>query len=322
MRFLVCICLLFAIASPAQTPSSKIISLDPAFDKLVSPQAKMEILAEGFLWTEGPVWVKDSAFLLFSDVKQNTIFKWKEGTGIRVFLRPSGYTGLLPYSAEPGSNGLLINRAGELVSCEHGDRRIAAMPFKQGGKRTLADNFQGKRFNSPNDIAQGPNGDYYFTDPGYGLPEGKTAVPMGLYRLTSSGKVELIDVYAAPNGVAISADGKRLYLAQSDGEKPVIMLYPLNANGTVGKKKLFFDASELAKQGLQGAPDGLKTDLQGNVFSSGPGGIIVLNASGKLIGRIETGDATSNCAWGDDGSSLYLTVNSRLCRIKTNTRGF
>lgn len=320
-----CLCLLllfFTAAGNAQTPASKIISLDPAFDKLVSPDAIMEILAEGFQWAEGPVWVKDSAFLLFSDVKQNTIFRWKDGEGLRVFLRPSGYTGILPYSAEPGSNGLTINQAGELVSCEHGDRRIAAMPFKQGGKRTLADNYQGKRLNSPNDIVQGKNGDYYFTDPGYGLPAGEKSIPMGLYRLTAAGKVELIDVYAAPNGVALSADGKKLYLAQNDGQKPVIMEYQLRADGSLGGKRLFFDASALQRQGLQGAPDGLKLDLRGNVFSSGPGGIIVLNPAGKLIGRIETGDQTSNCAWGDDGSSLYLTVNSRLCRIKTNTRGF
>ncbi|MFT4024648.1 MAG: SMP-30/gluconolactonase/LRE family protein [Flavihumibacter sp.] len=322
MRYLFCLLAFFTATANAQTPASKIISLDPAFDALVAPDAKMDILAEGLQWTEGPVWVRDSAFLLFSDVKQNTIFKWQDGAGLTVFLRPSGYTGILPYSAEPGSNGLAINLAGELVSCEHGDRRIAAMPFKQGGKRTLADNFQGKRFNSPNDIIQGRNGDYYFTDPAYGLPKGQPAIPMGLYRLKTDGRVELIDVYAAPNGVALSPDGKKLYLAQSDGEKPLIMEYLLNADGSVGKKKLFFDASALSKQGLQGSPDGLKVDLQGNVFSSGPGGLMVLNPAGKLIGRIETGDFTSNCAWGDDGSTLYLTVNSRLCRIKTRTRGF
>ncbi len=313
--------LLGTVDARAQSTPGKIVSLDPAFAALVDPAAKLEVLATGFQWTEGPVWVRDSGYLLFSDVKQNTIFKWKEGEGISVFLQPSGYTGRLPYSVEPGSNGLTINRAGELVSCEHGDRRIAAMPLSRGGKRTLADNWQGKRFNSPNDIVQAPNGDYYFTDPAYGLPRGEKSIPMGLYRLSAAGQLSLIDEYAAPNGVALSPDGKILYLAQSDGAKPYIMAYPVNSDGTAGKAKLFYDAGELAKSGLQGAPDGLKTDQAGNVFSSGPGGIIVLSPKGKLLGRIETGQPTSNCAWGDDGY-LYITANMQLCRIKTRTKGF
>lgn len=314
--------LFVAVGAAAQQPSSKIISLDPSFDKLVPATAKMEILAEGLKWTEGPVWIKDSSYLLFSDVKQNTVFKWKDGEGLSIFLQPSGYTGRLPYSKEPGSNGLTINKDGQLISCEHGDRRISSMPLSGGGKQTLAESYNGKRLNSPNDIIQGKTGDYYFTDPAYGLPEAAAAQPMGLYRLSPAGKVTLIATYPAPNGVAISPDGKILYLAQSHGDKAIIDAYPINADGSVGKSRLLYDATALSKQGLRGSPDGLKTDLQGNIFSSGPGGIIVINPAGKLIGRIETGDLTSNCAWGDDGGTLYMTVNSRLCRIKLSTRGF
>ncbi|GAO45125.1 SMP-30/gluconolactonase/LRE family protein [Flavihumibacter petaseus] len=321
MKLITAILLLPALAFGQQF-TGKIVTVDPAFEKLVPATAKVEILSTGFQWSEGPVWVKDSGYLLFSDVKRNTIFQWRGGSGLSEFLMPSGYTGRLPYSSEPGSNGLLINQAGELVTCEHGDRRIAAMPLSGGGKRTLADNYQGKRLNSPNDIVQGKNGDYYFTDPAYGMPPGTAHQPMGLYRLSTEGKVYLIDEYLAPNGVAMSPDGKTLYLAQSHDEKPFIMAYPVQPDGSVGKAKLFYDATPLLKAGLKGAPDGLKTDLKGNVFSSGPGGIIVISPDGKLLGRIETGQPTANCAWGDDGSSLFITANMLLLRVRTTTKGF
>src|SRR3954454_7362574 len=155
--------------------AGKIISLDPQFDLLVDKNEKIEILADSFMWAEGPVWIKDSNYLIFSDVKRNTIFKWKDGEGLSEFLKPSGYTGRMRYSDEPGSNGLIINSRGELVSCEHGDRRVSVMPLAGGGKRTLADDYRGRRFNSPNDVVQKSNGDYYFTDPAYGLPKDSLA---------------------------------------------------------------------------------------------------------------------------------------------------
>jgi gluconolactonase len=313
-----------SIAQPRTT--GRLISLDPAFDELIDKSAKIEILADSFAWSEGPVWVRQGGYLLFSDIPRNTIFKWKEGDGISVFLKPSGYTGILPYSREPGSNGLIINNKGQLVACEHGDRRISVMPFSLGGKRTLADNFQGKRFNSPNDLVQRSTGDYYFTDPAYGLPNRETDSSretsfMGVYRLFPDGKVSLLIDNLTPNGIAFSPDEKILYVGQSDPKKAIIMAYPVIADGSLGEGKLFFDATSMVNQGMKGVPDGMKVDSKGNLFTTGPGGLLVISPMGKLLGRIEMPEATSNCSWGNDGSTLYITCSMYLCRIKTKTKG-
>ncbi|PWT75107.1 MAG: gluconolactonase [Bacteroidetes bacterium] len=304
----------------------QIVRLDPALDKLIGKETVIEIIADGFAWSEGPVWVKDSSYVLFSDIPNNTIYKWKEGEGLSVFLKPSGYTGRLPYSHEPGSNGLIINKQGQLVACEHGDRRISSMPLSMGGKRTLTDNYQGKRFNSPNDIIQRSNGDYYFTDPFYGLPKGekdtlRETKVTGVYRLSTNGAVTLLISNLLPNGLAFSPDEKILYVGQSDPDKAIIMAYPVNADGNLGTGKLFFDATSFVKQGLKGAPDGMKVDNKGNLFSTGASGILIISPEGKLLGRLETTQQTANCAWGDDGSTLYITANSYLCRIRTLTKG-
>ena len=310
----------------AQKTLGRVVSIDPAFDQLISKDASIEILADSFAWSEGPVWVKDGGFVLFSDIPNNTIFKWKEGEGLSIFLKPSGYTGRLPYSHEPGSNGLIINKEGQLVACEHGDRRISAMPLAKGGKKTLTDNYQGKRLNSPNDIVQKSNGDYYFTDPAYGLPDREKDASretkfMGVYRLSSNGSVTLLIDTLLPNGIAFSPDEKILYIGQSDPVKPFVLSYPVKADGTLGKGKIFYDCTALNKTGLSGGPDGMKIDMHGNIFTTGPGGIIVLDPNGKLLGRIETAQPTANCAWGDDGSTLYITSNNLFLRIKTKTQG-
>jgi len=299
----------------------EVISLDPKFNTLVDKDAKIEVLADGFKWVEGPVWVKRESFLLFSDVKQNTIFKWKEGEGITEFLKPSGYTGRMTYSNEPGSNGLIINNKGELVACEHGDRRISSMPLSNAGKTTIVDNYQGKPFNSPNDIIQKSNGDYYFTDPCYGLPEKAPCGVMGVYRITKDKKVTRLIDDLTPNGLAFSPDEKILYVAQSLAKKAIIMAYPVKPDGTLGKGKIFFDATPMVQQGLKGLPDGMKVDVHGNLFATGPGGILIISPEGKLLGRIDTKQPTGNCAWGDDGSTLYITANMMVCRIKTKTKG-
>jgi gluconolactonase len=310
-----------------QRNMGQIIQLDPKFEQLIDKDSKIEILADSFSWSEGPVWVKPGKYLLFSDIPANTIFKWKEGEGISVFLKPSGYTGKMPYSREPGSNGLIINKQGELVACEHGDRRISAMPLALGGKRTLADNYKGRRFNSPNDIIQKSNGDYYFTDPAYGLPDRENDSSLrenrilGVYRLSKDGTVNLLIDNLTPNGLAFSPDENILYVGQSDSKKAIIMSFPVNADGSLAAGKIFFDATPMIEKGLKGAPDGMKVDAKGNLFTTGPGGILVISPSGKLLGRLETTQPTSNCAWGDDGSSLYITANSFLCRIKTKTKG-
>jgi gluconolactonase len=315
----------------------QVVRLDPRFDKLVPKEAVIEELAAGFEWAEGPVWVKatttEPGYLLFSDVPKNTVYRWTEADGCKPFLMPSGYTGRGTYSDEPGSNGLTLDAQGRLISCEHGDRRISAMPLSGvGGKITLADRYKGKRFNSPNDVVQHANGSFYFTDPPYGLakkeadPSRETSV-LGVYRIDPAGVVSLVvGDLTRPNGLAFSPDQKTLYVAQSDMTRPVIMAYPVQKDGSVGAGRLVYDASALMKQGLKGAPDGIKVDSQGNLWSTGPGGVLVLaldpkTGMGTLLGRIDTGEATANCGWGDDGSTLYLTADGYLCRIKTTARG-
>lgn len=313
----------------AQKPKiGKIISNDASLSTLIDVNQQLEVLGEGFEWSEGPIWVKDGSYLLFSDVPKNIIYKWKEGEKIVEFLNPSGYTGVMPYSNEPGSNGLTLSIDGKyLLACEHGDRRISKMPLAgKGGKFTLADTWDGKRFNSPNDLVQAKSGDIYFTDPPYGLPDfvddkSREIDHFGVYRITPNRKVSLeIKDLVRPNGVALSPDHKILYVAQSD-TKAFIMSYPIKKDGSLGAGKLLFDASYLNKQGLQGAPDGLKVDFQGNIFTTGPGGVLILSPEGKLLGRIETGAATANLAWGEDGSTLFITADMYLLKIKTKTKG-
>ena len=301
---------------------------DPSFEKLIPKGTKLEVLVTGFDWSEGPVWIKDGGYLIFSDVPQNTIFKWSEKEGISVFLKPSGFTGRGTYGDEPGSNGLTIDDKGRLISCEHGDRRVSAMPLTGGGKITLADRYQGKRFNSPNAVVQhAGNGSFYCTAPPYGMPK-KADDPtreidaFGVYRIAPDGQVtRVIENLTRPNGLAFSPDGTILYVAQSDPERAVVMTYPVNNDGSLGTGKLFYDATPLVKKGLKGLPDGLKLDQAGNVWTTGPGGVLVLSPEGTLLGRIETGQATANCGWGNDGSTLYITADGYLCRIQTNTKG-
>ena len=304
----------------------KIERLDPKFDKLVPKDARMEILESGFTWTEGPVWVKDGGYLLFSDIPRNSVFKWKEGEGVSLFLKPSGYTGNSYYGLEPGCNGLAINPDGRLVSCEHGDRRVSVL-YKDGGKRTLVDNYQGKRLNSPNDVVFKSNGDMYFTDPPYGLPNRindhrKELEFQGVYRLSTDGKLTLLTKEIKyPNGIAFSPDEKTLYVAQSDPENATWTAYEVKKDGTLGAGKIFFDSTKMVGK-KKGLPDGLKVDKEGNLFATGPGGVLVFSPDGKHLGTFETGEATSNCAWGEDGSTLFITADMHIVRVKLTTKGY
>lgn len=325
ISFLTCLTM---SAQPTYPTLGKVQYDDPRLEKLIPKTSQLEVLASGFVWSEGPVWVKDGGYLLFSDVPQNTIFKWSEKEGLSEFLKPSGYTGRGEYGDEPGSNGLTIDKQGRLISCEHGDRRISAMPLSGGGKITLADKFEGKRFNSPNDVAQhAGNGSYYFTDPPYGMPKKEKdptrEIPeFGVYRIAPDGKVtRVIADLTRPNGLAFSPDGGTLYVAQSDPARAILMAYPVKSDGNLEIGKLLYDATPLVKKGLKGLPDGLKVDKAGNIWTTGPGGVLILSPEGTLLGSIETGQATANCAWGDDGSVLYITADGYLCRIKTSTTG-
>lgn len=324
---------LITYAQATRPTIGQIVRTDPRMDKLIPKDAQIEVLASGFVWAEGPVWVKDGGYLLFSDVPQNTVFRWSEKDGLTPFLKPSGYTGTGPYSDEPGSNGLTLDRQGRLVLCEHGDRRVSVMPLNGGGKRTVADNFEGKRFNAPNDVVVHSNGAYYFTDPPYGLakkendPTRETPL-FGVYRATLAEKGKpasialVISDLTRPNGIAFSPDEKTLYVAQSDPNRPVIMAYSVQADGSVSKGRVFYDAMPLLQQKLPGLPDGLKTDRDGNIWSTGPGGVLVIAPDGTLLGRIDTGQATANCGWGDEGRTLYITADGYLCRVKTTARGW
>ena len=311
----------------ANYPSlGKIYREDPRLDQLLDQNAKIEILASGFTWAEGPVWNAAGKYLLFSDVPRNTVFQWRPESGVSVYLKPSGYTGLGDYSKEPGSNGLTFDAEGRLVSCEHGDRRISRLE-KDGGKRTLVDNYQGKRLNSPNDLVYKSNGDLYFTDPPYGLPKQAEDATReldfcGVYRLSKSGQLTLLTKeLSRPNGLAFSPDEKTLYVANSDPDKAIWMSFPVKPDGTLGKSKVFADVTAMVTAGLPGLPDGMKVDIKGNLFASGPGGIHVYSPDGTRLGRIETGEKTANCAWGDDGRTLYMTADMYVCRVKTKTSG-
>lgn len=301
--------------------------LSPLLDRLVPPEAAALKLAEGFEWSEGPVWVPDpeGGHLLFSDIPRNVVCKWKEGMGVSEFLKPSGYTGLELRGGELGSNGLLLDGEGRLVLCRHGDRCMARIE-KNGTTTVLAGRYEGKRLNSPNDGTFSSRGDLYFTDPPYGLPKlnddpAKELPFNGVYLLRATGELVLLTKEMTfPNGIAFSPDEKVLYVANSDPARPIWMAFDVKADGTIENGRVFFDASGLARN-RQGLPDGLKVDREGNLFATGPGGVLVISPDGTHLGTILTGVPTANCAWGEDGSVLYITADMFLCRIRLATRG-
>jgi len=304
----------------------EIIRLDPRFDKLIPADAKLEVVASGFDWSEGPVWDKKGGYLLFSDIPRNAVMKWKEGEGVSVFMKPSGYTGVAEWKPEPGSNGLVFDAQGRLILCEHGDRRISRLE-PESGKRTLVDNYEGKRLNSPNDAVLAANGDLYFTDPPYGLPKRwddprRELDFCGVYRLSPNGKLTLLTKeMTRPNGIGLSPDDKTLYVSQSDAAQAIWRAFPINTDGTLGKSRIVHDVT--ANMGkMPGSPDGLTIDKDGNVFATGPGGVYVFGPDDTLLGRISSGQRNGNATWGgDDGSTLYIASDMYICRIKTNTKG-
>jgi gluconolactonase len=319
--------------APKATPiapavGSRIERLDPAFDALVPSDAKVEQLAEGFDWTEGPLWHRNGSYLLFSDVPRNTIYKWKESEGLSIFLRPAGYAaGTNPPGRELGTNGLTFDAQGRLVAADHGNRGISRWNDSLFTRTVVVDRFEGKRFNSPNDLVWAPNGDLYFTDPSYGLQQlnddPKKELPHnGVYRLGANGTLTLLSRdLTFPNGIARSPDARTLYVAISDAKMPYIMAYDVQPDGNVARGRILYDAKARVEQKLQGALDGLKVDAKGNIFATGPGGILVLSPAGKHLGTIFPGDVVANCTFGDDGSMLYMTVNHQLMRVRTSTKG-
>lgn len=300
--------------------------LDPALDNIISSNAKIEVLAEGFEWSEGPLWIEKQQMLLFSDVPMNTIYKWTEAKGKEVYLKPSGYTGAEPsLSKEPGSNGLTLDKNGNLVLCQHGDRRMAKMdaPLDKPEAKfvTLADKYNGKRFSSPNDAVFNSAGELFFTDPPYGLQTQNDADPKkeipfnGVYKVKTNGEVILlVDSITRPNGIAFTKDEKKLIVACSDGKFPNWYIYDINGD-TATNGRIFYSAAEESKT-MRGAPDGFKVDKNGNVFATGPGGVYIFNSDGKKLGMIRLDNAASNCALSTDEKSLYVTNDMYLVRVK------
>jgi gluconolactonase len=301
--------------------------LDPAIDALIPPDAQLEVLADGFAWTEGPVWRRSGEYLLFTDIPNNTIHKWSEANGLEVFLRPAGCIGENPPGRELGSNGLALDAEDRLIMADHGNRQIARLNESNYTKVTLANRYDGLRLNSPNDLAIHSNGDIYFTDPPYGL-DGLYESPLkeldfaGVYRLQPSGELTLLTTELRfPNGIALSPDESTLYVSNTGRDRPIWMAYDLLSDGTLGEGYVLFDSSELAAEGRPGMPDGIAVDQQGNLFATGPGGVLVITPDGQHIGTIETGQPTANCTFGDDGSTLYITANDQLMRIALSTTG-
>jgi gluconolactonase len=304
---------------------SEIEILDPEAETLFSKDAKAEILAEGFLWAEGPLWLKDQQKLIFSDVPRNTINSWSEKDSLQVYLTPSGYTDTIARGGETGSNGACINNEGKLVLAQHGDRRIAEMlaplDAPKSVFKTLADRFDGKRLSSPNDVIADKKGNYYFTDPPYGLEKQendplKEQIKEGVYRINKNGSVEqLIDSLTRPNGLILSNDGTKLYVANSDPARAIWAVYDVDSLGKLSNGKIFMDATSFVNKG-KGLPDGLKMNSNGYIFASGPMGIWVFNPSGKHIATIKIKEHASNVALDDTESYLYITAHKYLLRVK------
>lgn len=303
--------------------------LDPAFDKLVPRDAVIEVLGEGFDWSEGCCWLKDKGFLVFSDIPPNKIMKWDPQGGISVFMERVGYTGKAPFvspTPEPGTNGLTTDSQGRLVCCCHGDRAIKRIE-KDGTITVLADRYDGKRLNSPNDLVYKSNGDLYFTDPPYGLPlrekdPGRELDWFGVYRLGTDGQVTLLTKdMTRPNGIGFSPDEKTLYVAQSEAKAAIVRAFAVNPDGTLGQSRVLYDATPWVKEGRPGATDGLAIDKQGHIWATAPGGVYCLTPAGKVLGRINTGQRTANCKFGDDGKTLFICADMFVCRVRTHVLG-
>jgi gluconolactonase len=313
-------------AQPGFPATGAIDRLNPEMDRIIAPGVLPEVLAEGFNWSEGPLWLPEQDLLIFSDVPENSIFQWDEKNGLQLYLKPSGYTDTVPRGGETGSNGLLLDREGRLVLCQHGDRRMAMMkspPDKPAPEFvTLADRWNGKRFNSPNDAVFGKDGTLYFTDPAYGM-EFRYNDPRremdftGVFRLGTDGEVTLLtDQLSSPNGIGVSPDGSLLYVANSGGPSgPIWMVYEIGEDGALANGRVFLDARPAADT-LRGGPDGLVVRSDGTIFATGPGGVWIIKPDGKHLGTVRTGQATSNCTLDEEEKYLYMTADMFLMRIR------
>jgi len=311
--------------------------LDASADRIIPKDAKLEKIATGFTWVEGPVWMSDSLF--FADIPSNTIRKWIPGKGVSIFLQPSGYKGAAPYNGpEPGSNGMTLDARGRLTVAGHAQRNVFRLesPDPKGQITVLADSYQGKKLNSPNDLVYRSDGSLYFTDPPYGLQtqkdndsEKKLSVN-GVYRIPHAlerkpgaeparGELQLlISDLTRPNGLAFSPDEKYLYVANSEPKK-IWMRYSVQPDGTLTEPKLLYNATADKRPG---SPDGMKVDEEGNIYSAGPGGVWIFSPDGKPLATIVMPEKTANLAWaGPDRKTLYITASSSVYRVRLNIPG-
>lgn len=323
--FLIMCILCFGISCNNQKSKPEI---DKAFEildeeawNIFSTSAQMEVLDSGFIWTEGPLWLDKTGQLIFNDIPQNKTFAWTKEEGTTTYLSPSGYTNDETREGEPGANGLLLNGNGQLVLCQHGDRRMALMNSTIDSPTstfsTIVNNYNGKRLNSPNDATYSKSGNLYFTDPPYGLanPALQEVAFNGVYRFSNTSELTVLDsTLTRPNGIAFSPDEKTLYVANSDPNRAIWMAYSIDdSTGQTKEGKVFYDATKNAKT-EKGLPDGLKVNAQGYIFATGPGGVWVFNPTGKVIAKIRTGQATSNCAFGPNQNSLFITADDYIMR--------
>ena len=323
-----------AVAGDDYSSIGKVHRYSDKLDSVLPRDAQVQQLTEeAFVWSEGPVWVPDGNYVLFSDVPQNIAYKWSEPDGLEVFLMPSAYVGNDgAENPNEGSNGLMMSLEGDLLMTDHGSRGLVSVDLASKDKSQLISHYEGKRFNSPNDLAISRKrwpGTLFFTDPPYGL-KGQDESPEkelefnGVYRLDPSGEVTLLDdSMGRPNGIGLSLDERLLYVANSEKERSVWLVFDLDKEGNVaGGPREFASAQKQADNDAKGLPDGLAIDVQGNIWASGPGGVYVIDPQGNFLGLIETGTAAANCAFGgEDGGTLYITSHKVLARVKTSTRG-
>ena len=301
-----------------------VVKADDALDAIVSADYVIEKLAGDLVFTEGPLWIREGGpHLLFSDVPGNRIYKWAPDGTLSDYKNPV-FEGEFEAGQFIGPNGLTLDPEGRLVVCEHGARRVSRLDA-DGNLVVVVDNYQGKRLNSPNDVVFKSDGSMYFTDPPYGMP-GQDDDPAkeldfnGVFRLSPDGStLELLnDEQTRPNGVAFSPDEKTLYVGNSDGAAKIVYAYDVLEDGKLGPKRVFLDVTS---EQAPGAPDGLKLDKQGNIYTTGPGGIWIVSPEGKHLGTIQPEEVPANSAWGDDGKTLYMTARTGLYRIRLNAEG-
>jgi len=312
-------------AAVARDAGGRIERLDPALDELVPAAARVEKLAGGFQFLEGPVWVRDGGYLLFSDPNANTIYRWTPDGEISVYRTKSGYAGPdVGAYHQPGSNGLALDGEGRLAVDQHGNRRVIRIE-RTGAVTVLADRYEGKRLNSPNDLVYRSDGTLYFTDPPFGLPKvfvdpAKETPFSGVYLLRDATLTLLTGELSGPNGLAFSPDERTFYVDNWDPKRKVIMAYDVRPDGTLENGRVFFDIT--TTEPGDDAWDGIKVDERGNVYAAGPRGIYVLSPTGKLLGVITPPEHVANFAWGDrDNRTLYITASTGLYRVRLAVPG-